>query len=137
MRSASKCLPFVTVKDGAYHIGEEAVEFFRSVPSGVAVVVVAGKYRTGKSLLMNKCFLPERKRAEGFGVGNTVNSCTKGIWVYGEVLEFGHGRHKRREAVLSPSRAAAAPVKFCICSSIEWLGVSRVHPTGPICVTLS
>jgi hypothetical protein len=43
-------------------------------------VTVAGVYRTGKSYLINRMLL---NRAKGFGVGNTINACTKGLWVWG------------------------------------------------------
>jgi hypothetical protein len=47
---------------------------------------VAGLYRTGKSYLLNRVIL---NRAGGFGVGPTVNPCTKGLWVWGEPIAVG------------------------------------------------
>ena len=38
------------------------------------VVIVAGKYRTGKSLILNHL-----SGHRGFGVGNTVNAMTQGL----------------------------------------------------------
>jgi hypothetical protein len=52
----------------------------------VAVIAVAGKYRTGKSFLLNRVIL--NKKNEGFGVGPTINPCTKGLWVWGETLSL-------------------------------------------------
>ena len=40
-------------------------------------------YRTGKSYLLNRIIL-NRKR--GFGVGSTVNACTKGLWAWGRPI---------------------------------------------------
>ena len=40
----------------------------------VAVVAVAGMYRTGKSYLLNRVLLD---RSDGFGVGPSINPCTK------------------------------------------------------------
>ena len=40
-------------------------------------------YRTGKSYLLNRVIL---NRQRGFGVGPTVNPCTKGIWIWGTPL---------------------------------------------------
>ncbi len=37
-------------------------------------------YRTGKSYLLNRMLL---NRQKGFGVGPTVNPCTKGLWIWG------------------------------------------------------
>jgi hypothetical protein len=40
---------------------------------------VAGAYRGGKSFFLNRVILD---RKEGFGVGNSINACTKGIWIW-------------------------------------------------------
>lgn len=40
-------------------------------------------YRTGKSYLLNRLLL---SRSDGFGVGPTVNPCTKGLWIWGKPL---------------------------------------------------
>jgi len=53
------------------------------VEAPVAVITVAGLYRTGKSFLLNRILLG---RPHGFRVGSTVNACTKGIWIWSEVL---------------------------------------------------
>ena len=47
----------------------------------VGVIAVAGKYRTGKSFLLNRILLQQEKEF-GFGVGPTINPCTKGLWVW-------------------------------------------------------
>ena len=43
------------------------------------MVAVAGLYRTGKSYLLNRILLD---RNSGFGVGPTINPCTKGLWCW-------------------------------------------------------
>jgi hypothetical protein len=43
----------------------------------IGVIAVAGKYRTGKSFLMNRILLNKRGDKTGFGVGPTINPCTK------------------------------------------------------------
>jgi len=45
------------------------------------VVSVAGLYRTGKSFLLNNVILDKKNI---FGVGPTVNPCTKGLWLWAE-----------------------------------------------------
>lgn len=40
-------------------------------------------YRTGKSYLLNRMLL---NRQKGFGVGPSINPCTKGLWVWGTPL---------------------------------------------------
>ena len=58
-----------------YCVSEEAVEFLTSIKEKVGVIGVAGKYRTGKSFLLNRVIL--NKMHSGFGVGPTINPCTK------------------------------------------------------------
>jgi hypothetical protein len=43
----------------------------------IGVIAVAGKYRTGKSFLMNRILLDKKGDKSGFGVGPTINPCTK------------------------------------------------------------
>jgi hypothetical protein len=54
-----------------------------AVKGPLGVVSVAGMYRTGKSYLLNRVLL---NRQRGFGVGPTINPCTKGIWLWGTPL---------------------------------------------------
>jgi hypothetical protein len=47
----------------------------------IGIVAVAGMYRTGKSYLLNRMLLD--RHDSGFGVGPTINPCTKGVWMWG------------------------------------------------------
>lgn len=53
------------------------------IKGNISVISVAGMYRTGKSYLLNRVILG---RSNGFGVGPTVNPCTKGLWIWGRPL---------------------------------------------------
>ena len=48
----------------------------------LAVIVIAGPYRSGKSFLANR-FL---NRMKGFTIGSTVQSCTRGIWMWNRLV---------------------------------------------------
>ena len=48
----------------------------------LAVIVIAGPYRSGKSFLANR-FL---NRMKGFQIGSTVQSCTRGIWMWNRMV---------------------------------------------------
>jgi hypothetical protein len=66
-------------------INEEALDFLRSIDMTVGVIGVCGKYRTGKSYLLNRLLLNTQK---AFDIGSTINACTKGIWIYKQPLKF-------------------------------------------------
>lgn len=69
------------------------------VDTKLGVVAVCGKYRTGKSYLMNKLFVEsyfQKKRKgnkakeetkKGFQVSPTINACTKGLWMWKKVIK--------------------------------------------------
>lgn len=80
-------LPFITLDpaSGQFSIDNQAAEFLERLDAPLAVVACAGKYRTGKSSLLNRVLLDVDGR-EGFGVGKTVNACTKGLWLHTKVL---------------------------------------------------
>lgn len=77
-------LPFVTLSDdGSFEISPEAVAYLQQIRGDIAVVAIAGLYRTGKSYLLN-LLLGRDQESEMFDVGATVNACTKGIWIWGQ-----------------------------------------------------
>lgn len=76
---AAEVVPFVTVEDGRYRVHEETAAWLAERRSPFAVVAFAGLFRTGKSFLCNR--LLERPPGRGFGVGETVQACTRGIWL--------------------------------------------------------
>jgi len=80
---APRALPLITVDGERFDVGAEALEFLRGIAGPVAVVALAGKYRTGKSFFLNRVLL---QRRASFQVGGTVNACTKGIWLWSEPI---------------------------------------------------
>ncbi|XP_030640312.1 guanylate-binding protein 1-like [Chanos chanos] len=63
---------------GELRTGEQALEYLRGISEPVVVVAVVGLYRTGKSYLMNRL----AGKQTGFALGNTIESKTKGIWMW-------------------------------------------------------
>lgn len=109
--SLPRAIPFIRVVDDdkcTYEVCEEACEILEKMTKPFGVISIVGKYRTGKSFFLNKCLLssspvnlpanklqcgPAKKSLEksqaapqssssGFSVGNTVQACTKGLWIY-------------------------------------------------------
>jgi hypothetical protein len=80
-------LPLITVndEDGSLCIPEATVEALSQIQEQVAIVAVAGPYRSGKSFLMNCLSQAADDGAElpkNFTVGPTVNPCTRGLWLF-------------------------------------------------------
>jgi hypothetical protein len=77
-------LPLVQFDDaGGCRVCPEGIACLRAITTPVAVVAVAGRYRTGKSYLLNHVLL---QRPQGFPVGPTTQPCTKGLWLWPDAV---------------------------------------------------
>ncbi|XP_067309373.1 guanylate-binding protein 2-like isoform X2 [Pseudorasbora parva] len=63
---------------GSLCVCKDAIELLSRIKEPVVVVSVVGLYRTGKSYLMNRL----AGQQSGFALGNTIESKTKGIWMW-------------------------------------------------------
>ena len=81
-----KAIKFIEIDDTdeQFEVSGDAMAFLASLPRDktIKVVAVAGPYRSGKSFLMNRML----DQMKGFEIGNTIESCTKGIWVWNQPL---------------------------------------------------
>uniref|UniRef100_A0A8C7C2S6 GB1/RHD3-type G domain-containing protein n=1 Tax=Neovison vison TaxID=452646 RepID=A0A8C7C2S6_NEOVI len=59
-------------------VSQTAIQILERISQPVVVVAIVGLYRTGKSYLMNRLAGQNR----GFPLGSTVQSKTKGIWIW-------------------------------------------------------
>ncbi|XP_073693973.1 guanylate-binding protein 4-like [Garra rufa] len=64
--------------DGKLCVQQSALQILEQIQQPVVVVAVVGLYRTGKSYLMNRL----AGKQTGFALGSTVESKTKGIWMW-------------------------------------------------------
>ena len=79
-------IPFVTFENGKFIISEEARKLLSQKSNdNMGIISLVGKYRTGKSFLLNRVIL-ERQKHLGFGVAPTIKPCTKGIWIWSDPL---------------------------------------------------
>lgn len=78
-------VPFIQVdpKTNLLSVTDEARQILSALDGTVGVAAVAGVYRTGKSYILNQI----AGRHQGFGIGSTVQACTKGIWLWGAPLQ--------------------------------------------------
>lgn len=73
------------------------IDFLAPLEGKIGVISVCGKYRTGKSYLMNKLFLENLGggvKKVGFNVGPTIEPCTKGLWIWREIFYAKHDTKK-------------------------------------------
>jgi hypothetical protein len=77
-------IPLIQFKDNKFEIPEQAKIFLNTLKNPLGIVTIVGKYRTGKSLFLNKVLL---RNSSAFKVCPTINSCTKGLWMWKEVIK--------------------------------------------------
>ncbi len=65
-------------------LSNDGLNVLRSIKGKVAPIVVIGPYRSGKSFTLNQ--LLGVGCDEGFGVGHSRETQTKGVWVWGEPI---------------------------------------------------
>lgn len=85
-------VPLITCENGNYSVCDSTLEWLVANMDSVYIIACGGKYRTGKSFLLNR--LAKAHSNTGFGVGDTVQACTKGLWIYKQVFE-----HKGKKIV--------------------------------------
>ena len=85
-KSPSKAMPFILFQDGKFIIQEQAKKILSQKSNeNIGIVSLVGKYRTGKSFLLNRVILNMQDNS-GFEVGPSFKPCTKGIWLWSEPL---------------------------------------------------
>lgn len=65
-------------EDRKWVIGQDAIKYLESIERPLAIITIAGIYRTGKSFILNQL----AGRVDGFDIGPTVEPCTEGIWLW-------------------------------------------------------
>ena len=79
-----KAIPFVIYENNEFKVTQEARELLTQKEyTNIGIISLVGKYRTGKSFLLNRVIL-NTQQSSGFGVGPTFKPCTKGIWIWSE-----------------------------------------------------
>ena len=82
-----EAIPLITYdqETAQFVLSEEARGIAQQIKGPIGVVSVVGMYRTGKSYLLNRVII-NAKKGQGFGVGPTINPCTKGLWMWATPL---------------------------------------------------
>ena len=79
-------LPFIIYENGKFIISNESRLLLKQKQfKNIGIISLVGKYRTGKSFLLNRVILNNKSKS-GFSVGPTFKPCTKGIWIWSEPI---------------------------------------------------
>lgn len=73
-------IPFIIYEPkNGFYLNPEAEQYLQNLPKEkkLGVISIVGKYRTGKSFLINRVILNRTGVNCGFTVGPTINPCTK------------------------------------------------------------
>nr|CAG4712544.1 unnamed protein product [Naegleria fowleri] len=82
-------LPLISHVDGKFQVDKKSVEIISKIKEPIAVLSIAGVYRSGKSFLLNQIL----DRNDGFSISPTVMPCTKGLWVWSVPLKVSNKNH--------------------------------------------
>lgn len=92
-----KLIDFV---EGKFELNSNALSLLKDIKEDLIIVSIVGKARTGKSYLMN-LLLDNIGKSRGvnlnykqFEVDSSIASCTKGIWIWGNVRKKPNGNAK-------------------------------------------
>ena len=76
-------IKLISQEDGKLIINSEALDIIKRINGTIAICSVVGPYRTGKSFILNLLL----NRPNGFDLGSTNISCTRGIWMWDTPIE--------------------------------------------------
>ena len=81
-----QAMQLVRIVNGrTFEIVPETLEYLtKEIEGGVAICSIVGKYRTGKSFLLNR--LLDLNENNGFNVSASINACTKGLWLWSKPI---------------------------------------------------
>ena len=83
---SNEAVPFVIFENNKFIITNKSKILLNQKKfKNIGIISLVGKYRTGKSFLLNRVLL-NNKSNTGFDVGPTFKPCTKGIWIWSEPL---------------------------------------------------
>ena len=98
----NKPIEFIKIDNaGKCTLTEEAEQMLLNIDNNLAVICIAGIYRSGKSYLLNRLL----GRQDGFEIGPNISSCTKGLWIWGNTVKI---KNKNTEVLIIDTEGLAS-----------------------------
>jgi len=88
-----------------YEFSSEAKDFLTTIKGPIAIISMAGLFRTGKSFFLNRVLIQQES---GFSVGETINACTRGIWLWTGVIPA-QANGKPISVIIADTEGLASP----------------------------
>ena len=89
-KEIDEAIQLVEIDDkGTCKLNPIAMDIIKGIKTKIGVISVVGPYRTGKSFLLNRLL----GQQDGFEIGPTVQSCTRGIWIWGKPVKISDDMH--------------------------------------------
>ena len=83
---SNTAVPFIIYENGKFIVTNQSKLILNQKKiKHIGIISLVGKYRTGKSFLLNRVILNNKSKS-GFSVGPTFKPCTKGIWIWSEPI---------------------------------------------------
>ena len=83
---SNAAVPFIVYENGKFLVTNQSKLLLNQKKlKHIGIISLVGKYRTGKSFLLNRVILNNKSKS-GFSVGPTFKPCTKGIWIWSEPI---------------------------------------------------
>ncbi len=70
------------MSDVEFIVNPAAKQFLNGVKGPISVIAIAGKYRGGKSFIINNLI----GRPGCFVVGSETTACTQGLWIWNKAI---------------------------------------------------
>ena len=98
----NKPIEFIKIDNaGKCTLTKDAEEMLSKIDNNLAVICIAGIYRSGKSYLLNRLL----GRQDGFEIGPNISSCTKGLWIWGNTVKI---KNKSTEVLIIDTEGLAS-----------------------------
>ena len=101
-------------EEGKFVVNEDAASVLSGIEEKVAVIVVSGVYRSGKSFLLNKLAATGGAKIDQnkvFRVGHSVAACTMGIWFFDRPIPCTFNDGSKGVAILLDSEGLGSTTK--------------------------